>query len=243
MQQLEGTIADYLKNYIEDLKKPKEERKLDIYIMKATKEQFDEFFDSYDFVCLRYPENMKLDGFCSFNRKTNPERVRYAYPIDFYKNPNKKFKIDSNYEKKNGKILTKEDKEKKLREERQKKEDELRESMKKDGCELVSKYTKASEPVYYVFEGREYRTTPTKWKAGHRAHQMQFSRYTPNYVKKCFADEGCELLTEYKNSKQVLFYIYKNARYSTTFNDWLWYHNRPHLGRKKTFFTEDYEEP
>ena len=54
MQQIEGPIADYLKNYIEDLKKPKEERKLDIYIMKATKEQFDEFFNKYDAFVYEY---------------------------------------------------------------------------------------------------------------------------------------------------------------------------------------------
>ena len=50
MTQLEGKIAEFLKNYIDDCKKPKNERKLDIYKMKPTKEQFDEFCDSYDCV-------------------------------------------------------------------------------------------------------------------------------------------------------------------------------------------------
>lgn len=83
MTQLEGKIAEFLKNYIDDCKKPKNERKLDIYKMKPTKEQFDEFCDSYDCVWLRYSNDLKLDGFYSFNRKTNLERVRYTYPIDF----------------------------------------------------------------------------------------------------------------------------------------------------------------
>ncbi len=237
MKQVAGTIKDLFKSGIDG-----NGEKMDLLHMTATKEQYDEFFDSYDFVCLRYPENMLLYGFASFNRKTNPERVRYAHIIDFYKDPYKKHPIDSNYEKKNGKVLTKEDKEKKKEEERQKKEDELRESMKAEGCELISKYTTATADVFYLFEGNEYKTKPTKWKAGHRAHKTQCIRYTHNYVKKRFADEGCELLTEYKNSKQKLFYKHENTRYSTTFNDWLWYNNRPHLGRKRTYFTEEKDD-
>ena len=232
MKAIDGKIKDYLS-----------EPSNEVSGMTATKEQFDEFFAEYDCVIVRYPQDMKLSGVLSFYRKNDVNTIRYVYLIDFYKKPNKLHSIDYHYMKKNGMKIDKDAAAKRKEEERQKKEDELRESMMKEGCELVSKYTKASEPIYYMFEGREYKTTPSKWKAGHRAHQMKFSKYTPNYVKKCFADEGCELLTEYKNSKQVLFYKYENARYSTTFNDWIWYHNRPHLGRKKTFFTEDYEEP
>lgn len=236
MSQVEGKISDLLKAFVDG------DKSRDIYEMKATKEQFDEFFDEYDCVVVRYPENMKISWDVSYNRKTNPERVRHVKVIDFYKNPSKKHPIDTYYEKKHGMMLTKEDKQKKAEEERQRKEDELRELMKKDGCGLISKYTKASEPVYYMFEEREYKTTPTKWKAGHRAHQMQYSPFTHNYVKKCFADEGCELLTQYKNSKQILFYKFGDSIYSTTFSDWKWYNNRHHLTGYHAMTVEEYEK-
>ncbi|KAK8839242.1 hypothetical protein M9Y10_032171 [Tritrichomonas musculus] len=142
------------------------------------------------------------------------------------------------YEKKNGLILSKADRDKQKANQQKLKEDELRESMKAEGCELISAYTIATADIYYTYEGREYKTKPTKWNSGHRAHKMQCIRYTPNYVKKVFADAGCELVTEYKNSKQKLNYKYNGNTFTTTFNDWIWYENRPHLSKKRTHFTE-----
>ena len=236
--ELEGPIVEFLKYYIAERRNPSPDKHLNIYEMTATKEQFDEFFDAYGYVCLRYPKDMKLDEFASFNRKVNPERVRYAPILDFYRKPNKKFPIDKTYEKKNGLILSKADRDKQKADQQKLKEDELRESMKAEGCELISAYTIATADIYYTYEGREYKTKPTKWNSGHRAHKMQCIRYTPNYVKKVFADAGCELVTEYKNSKQKLNYKYNGNTFTTTFNDWIWYENRPHLGKKRTYFTE-----
>ena len=49
-------------------------------------------------------------------------------------------------------------------------ESELRESMKNEGCELISEYNGSNVPVYYLYNSLEYKVIPWKWKRGHRAH-------------------------------------------------------------------------
>ena len=98
MSQVEGKISDLLKAFVAG------DKSRNIYEMTATKEQFDDFFDEYDCVVVRYPEDMRLGCEVLYNRKTNPERVRHVRIDFFYKNPNKKYPIDYYFEKKNGKI-------------------------------------------------------------------------------------------------------------------------------------------
>ena len=88
-------------------------------------------------------------------------------------------------------------------------ESELRESMKNEGCELISEYNGSNVPVYYLYNSLEYKVIPWKWKRGHRAHNVRCIRYTNNHIKKLFEDEGCELISEYKNQKSKLKYIFQ----------------------------------
>lgn len=228
-QFLKDTID--IKYYELDYDVPKSESK---FYVKATKEQFDEFFNKYDALVYEYPNDMVVYGQVKFYFKKNPKRVMKAFVDAFYRNPNNSFSKVRNITAE-GPV---EDKAKKHEEERQKKEDALRESMKAEGCELISKYTNANADVFYLFEGFEYKTRPTKWNAGHRPHKAKCIRYTPNYVRKVFKDAGCILLTEYKNQKTKLRYLYEGKEYEVYFNDWLYYGSRPHLGIKRSFFTE-----
>lgn len=50
-----------------------------------------------------------------------------------------------------------------------------------------------------------------------------------------FAQEGCKYLSQYKNQKSILTYEYKGRSFQVFFNDWKFYHSRPHL----TYFTEE----
>ena len=60
MKQVAGTIKDLFTSRVDG-----NGEKMDLLHMTATKEQYDEFFNDYDCVCLRYPENMLLYGFAS----------------------------------------------------------------------------------------------------------------------------------------------------------------------------------
>ena len=237
MRPCTTSIEQFLKDTIDikynelDNDVPKSESK---FYVKATKEQFDEFFNKYDALVYEYPNDMTVYGQVKFYFKKNPKRVMKAFVDAFYRCPHNSFSKVRNITAE-GPV---EDKAKKHEEERQKKEDALRESMKAEGCELISKYTTANADVFYLFEGFEYKTRPTKWNAGHRPHKAKCIRYTPNYVRKVFKDAGCILLTEYKNQKTKLRYLYEGKEYDVYFNDWLYYGSRPHLGIKRSFFTE-----
>ena len=50
-----------------------------------------------------------------------------------------------------------------------------------------------------------------------------------------FEDEGCELISEYKNQKSKLKYRYQGVVYEVVFNDWKFFNSRPHLGRRSTY--------
>ena len=114
--------------------------------------------------------------------------------------------------------------------------------MKAEGCELISSYSNCRTPVYYLYEGMEYKTTPGRWNSGHRAHKCKCIRYTQHYIKQLFANEGCELISEYKNQKSKLTYKYNDQIYEVVFNDWKLFSSRPHLGQKHSFFTENTEQ-
>lgn len=75
--------------------------------------------------------------------------------------------------------------------------------MKAGECKLISEYIKGDKHVYYLFNGLEYKITPTKWNTGFRAHKCKCIRYTQNYIKQLFEKEGCALMSEYKNLKII----------------------------------------
>ena len=59
---------------------------------KATKEQFDEFFNEYNCDIYTYPKDMMIFEFVRFYRRNEPERVMLAFIDDFFKHPNKRFR-------------------------------------------------------------------------------------------------------------------------------------------------------
>ena len=164
MRPCNTSVEDFLKATIDikyfelDHDVPKDENK---YSVTATKEQFDEFFNKYDAVVYEYPDDMKVYGLVKFYYKKNPKRVMNAFIEDFYRNPYNSFQKVRNVIA-DGVVKDKlvEDKSKKLEADRLKREESLRESMRAENCELISKYTKANDVVYYLFEGFEYKTRP-----------------------------------------------------------------------------------
>lgn len=162
----------------------------------------------------------------TFFRNNDRNTLLHARLWQFCEDPNYKFS------KSQAKLIKPEDiidhQTRVLESQRIEKEKKLRESMKAEDCELVSKYVKGDAKVFYLFNGFEYQTTPTKWNSGYRAHKSKCSHYTQNYIKKAFADEGCELISENKNVKTLLRYRYQGKIYEVTFDNWKNYGKRPH---------------
>ena len=234
MQQISGTIAEYLDAYNEDLRKPKDEQTMNFYSKTASNEQFDEFFKKYDCTVLRYPKESRICDTITFYRNNNPTRIMYCYIRDFYRNNNKLFRKDYNYAKKHEIELSKSNDES-----RQHKENKLREAMLKENCILTSPYIKSNKRVHYTFEGMDYALSPANWYKGIRAHKMKCIRYTHEHIKQLFAKEGCELISKYVNQKSRLAYKYKGKTFHVVWNDWNYYNSRPHLGANKTYFSEE----
>lgn len=205
--------------------------------INLTTEIINEIFKECNCTVIKSPKNLHQRSIITFYRNDNPEHIIVAHLNEFCNNPNK------NYYKSSSKLYnSNNDKVKKPLKTTAEKENDLRESMKAEQCELISEYIKGDKPVYYLFEGFEYKTTPTRWKSGHRAHKCKCIRYTQNYIKQLFANEGCELISEYKNQKSRLKYKYNDQIYEVIFNDWKFYNSRPHLGQNHTFFTENPEQ-
>ena len=226
-EYLEGSIADYADG-IRNGQPIK-------YSLLATKEQFDELFNAHNCVVVQYPKDMKIHDFITFYRNDIPERIMYTYPIDFYRNPNKLYRKNYNYAKKHNLFIPK-TRADDLRIERER---QLRESMKTEGCELISPYESSLKPVHYLFEGMDYKISPYRWYRGVRAHNVKCIRYTNEHIKQLFAKEGCELISPYVNQKSKLTYRYNGKEYTVVWNDWKFFNSRPHLGAKKTYFTEE----
>ena len=236
-----STIDEYFKAYDEEMKKPKKERNENIYpwCNFATKEQFDEYCAKMNITLLRYPENYQLAGYITFYRNDDPNRIMYTQFDQLHYNPNKLFNKDYNYMRKHNIQDKSKTKEELLEEQRMKYEDELRESMAKEGCTLTSKYTGAKKSVHYTFKEMDYSVIPARWKAGIRPHTVKCIRYTHEHIAQLFAKEDCQLISQYKNQKSKLTYLYKGKQFEVIWNDWKFYNSRPHLGRKKTYFSEN----
>ena len=195
-----------------------------------TPEIINDIFNEENCTVIKLPKVLHQGCYITFYRNEDPEQIMAANFNNFCVNPknscpkgqHKSISSTSSVEP----TLTKEER---LDKQRQNKEEELRQSMKNEDCELISKYTNYKTPVYYLFEGMEYKTTPNKWHSGHRAHKCKCIRYTQNYIKQLFENEGCELISEYQNQKSKLKYLYKDKEYEVVFNDWKYFNKRPHL--------------
>ena len=192
-----------------------------------TPEIINDIFNESNCTVVKSPKHPNEDSNITFYRNDKPERILSAHLNQFCVNPN------DNFAKSRSRLKTstkaEENLQEKLDKQRQNKEEELRESMKKEECELITKYTTAKTPVYYIYEGMEYKITPYRWHSGHRAHKCKCIRYTHNYIKQLFANEDCELISEYQNQQSKLKYLYNEKEYEVTFNDWKYFNKRPHL--------------
>ena len=192
-----------------------------------TPEIINDIFNEENCTVLKSPKYPHEECNITFYRNDNPERIMTAHLNEFCVNPKNSF--PKSRSKLNTSVKAEENLKERLEKQRQNKEEELRQSMKNEDCELISKYTNYKTPVYYLFEGMEYKTTPNKWHSGHRAHKCKCIRYTQNYIKQLFENEGCELISEYQNQKSKLKYLYKDKEYEVVFNDWKYFNKRPHL--------------
>ena len=203
-----------------------------------TNEQYDEYFAQHNCTLLRYPKNGNSEQTLTFYRNDNPDRIMYTTLSRFVREPNKLYQKDYSYLRKNN-ILPVITVAERREQQRQERENKLRESMAKENCILTSKYDKADTNVHYTYDNMDYRVTPTRWFSGARPHKAKCIRYTHEHIAQLFEQEGCKLLTQYKNQKTKLTYEYNGHTYRVIWNDWKFYHSRPHLGEIHTYFTEE----
>ena len=203
-----------------------------------TDEQINEYFQEHNCTILRFPKNGYSENTLTFYRNDDPSRIMYTTLGRFVRNPNKLYPKDYGYMRKNNIILT-ETKEQRLEKQRQDYENKLRESMKQEDCILTSKYEGSLKHVHYTYNNFDYRVTPANWNAGARPHQAKCIRYTHEHIAQLFAQEGCKLISQYQNQKSKLTYEYKGRTFQVVYNDWKFYHSRPHLGQVHTYFTEE----
>lgn len=202
--------------------------------------------DEYEITILKREKNLYENSKIIFYKNNNPNRIMTTNIAEFVNNPNQTFskshsklattgktpeQIKESYEK------TKLERSLKHRAEY---ENKLRESMFAEGCILKSKCDNSRCAVHYEFEGMDYKVMPTKWFAGVRPHKSKCIRYTHEHIAQLFEKEGCKLISKYVNQKSRLEYEYKGKVFNVIWNDWKFYNCRPHLGVKKTYFTDDY---
>lgn len=193
----------------------------------TTREKMDELFEKYNYKIFKYPIGNNIARNIYFFNKDNPDIIMESTVYEFYQDPTKTFKkakpstlkrilkvVENNKTKINPKVIY---------------EEQLRESMKNEDCELISKYIDYKTPVFYIYEGLEYKVSPNRWKNGNRPHKNKRTYHTPNHMKELFKREDCELITEYKTSKQFLTYKYKGVIYTVKGDHWLYLNERPHL--------------
>lgn len=230
-----------------DLEKVVSEFVSDSFIDKIIQEQFeldeqDELYEldeplqndelayilsRHDLILKRQPKNKLItrDDRISFAKKDKPNYVYRAKLIDALKGNENVYVRDEHFRLPNDDLQNISSKRQESNErKRQHSEDKLRQSMLAEDCILTSRYETSTSSVHYTFNGYDYSVTPSRWNAGARPHQAKCVRYTHEHIKKLFADEDCELITEYKNQKQILTYKYNDKEYQVCFNDWL--HNR-----------------
>lgn len=186
------------------------------------------------FISILNVKDIRINSSITFVKKNDPLRVLTAKLDQLVRDENNEFKISNSsiaQEYLKREMGVKSD-DKLVDIPLKRKELALRESMKGENCELISKYEAYNEPVYYLFEGLEYKITPEKWDKGERAHQKKRIQYTHNHVKELFKREGCELKNEYENKRSMLNYVYDGKCYHVSFNDWKYLKKRPHLNKE-----------
>ena len=209
----------------------------------ATNDLVKLLFEENNCTIIKTPKMIFPSSLIYFYRNSNPTQLLTTHLENFVIDPIRnahKSKSKMKYDINTDRITKQEESKNDISEEKRLvKENNLRDSMKLEGCELLDKYVSGRTKIRYLFEGMEYQTTPTKWNTGYRAHKSKCPRYTHEHIAQLFAKEGCELISQYVNQKSRLEYKYKGKTFHVVWNDWKCYNSRPHLGVKKSYFSEE----
>lgn len=113
------------------------------------------------------------------------------------------------------------------------------EEMQKENCTLIDDYTRGDNRIRYSYEGNIYSVRWNDWmnkKRPSRPHLTGGNRNTKLHdkwnnekVNQLLQKDGCELVDEYRNTKQRLRYKFNDSYYWTTLDDWIYHNSRPHL--------------
>ena len=113
------------------------------------------------------------------------------------------------------------------------------EEMKKANCELIDEYVRGDVRIKYLYEGKEYSVRWSDWlnkKRPSRPHLSGGNRNTKPHekwnnekVNELLMKDDCELVDEYKSTKQRFKYKYQDSFYWVTLDDWIHHKARPHL--------------
>ena len=224
-----------------------EEKELELYIQNLiengagepekpityTHNEIIELIKPFNFILARKPKNkhLKLSDKVSFREKDSPIVYRAELSLILEKKNDK-----SVYERDNRYRLTVDEinenakkRNEAINRDRLRREEEFRQKLAKEDCTLTDRYETVHKPVHYSYKGYDYKVSPKCWNQGARPHLAKYIRYTQKHVEQLFADEECELLSQYQNQKSWLSYKYHDKVYRVQFNDWRYLKVRPHL--------------
>ena len=113
------------------------------------------------------------------------------------------------------------------------------EEMLKEDCILLDEYKRGDIRIRYEYDGNEYTVRWGDWmnkKRPSRPHLKGGNRNTKPHMKwnyekvnELLMKDDCELVSEYKSTKQRLCYRYNGSLYWTTLDDWIHHQSRPHI--------------
>ena len=100
-------------------------------------------------------------------------------------------------------------------------------ALKIENCIIISEFMNESTPFKYIQNNKEYEITWKKWRDCVRPHNN--NRLTHDDVKQILANENCELISTYKNLKNVITYLYDGQHVSIRCDHWKDRHQRLYL--------------
>lgn len=113
------------------------------------------------------------------------------------------------------------------------------EEMKKENCELIDEYKRGDLRIKYLYENNEYSVRWNDWIRSVRPSRPHLSggnrntkphkKWNNETVNELLKKDNCELVDEYRSTKQRFKYKYQNSFYWVTLDDWIHHKARPHL--------------
>lgn len=97
-----------------------------------------------------------------------------------------------------------------------------------EDCELISDYQGPLTPIKYKYNNMIYQISPKSWFNGSRPHLNKRSHKNNDQIKQLLANEDCELLSEYKNVNDFIYYKYDDKYYRVRMRSWINNNRRPH---------------